>query len=164
MGDPRLDIVMSNNATAKWDTLARAPMWLDLDDFAMPLIPRELIVNRPSIEMHKNILYDKSRINDIIPYLDVNMRCYQEVPIIMHYSDSFIKKRPDDRERGPSCSLVGRSGLGKTDYVRWLGDHVYFDGEISCKHINSSAKFMGFDDVPTVRLGNAGHAKQYYIC
>ena len=164
MGDPRLNIVKSDDSTSKWDTLARAPTRSDFDELAVQLIPREWIINRPSIELHKNIVYGQPRINDIVPYLDVNTRSYRDVPIIMRYFDRFVNNRPDDRQRCPSLCLVGRSGLGKTDYVRRLGDHVYFDGEISCKRMNSDARFMVFDDVPSVRFGNAGHWKQYYGC
>ena len=164
LGDPRLNIVKSDDSTSKWDTLARAPTRSDFDELAVQLIPREWIINRPSIELHKNIVYGQPCINDIVHYVDVNTRSYRDVPIIMRYFDRFVNNRPDDRQRCPSLCLVGRSGLGKTDYVRRLGDHVYFDGEISCKRRNSDARFMVFDDVPSLRFGNAGHWKQYYGC
>ena len=162
--DPRLSIVKSDDASSKWDTLVVAPSRSEFDKLAIQLIPRELIVNRPSIEAHKNIVYGQARINDIIPYVDVNTRSYRDVPIIICYLDRFVNNRPDDRQRCPSLCLVGGSGLGKTDYVRRLGDHVYFDGEISCKRMNSDARFMVFDDMPSVRFGNAGHWRQYYGC
>ena len=109
-------------------------------------------------------MYDQARINNIVPYVDVNTRSYRDVPIIMRYFNRFVNNRPDDRQRCPSLCLVGWSGLGKTDYVRRFGDHVYFDGEISCKRMNTNARFMGFDDVPSARFGNAGQWKQYYGC
>ena len=56
MGDPRLNIVKSDDATSKWDTLARVPTPSEFDALAMQLIPRELIVNHPLIEIYKNIV------------------------------------------------------------------------------------------------------------
>ena len=164
MGGPRLNIVKSDDSTSTWDTLARAPTRLDFDELAVQLIPREWIINCPSIELHKNIVYGQPRINDIVPYVDVNTRSYRDVPIIMPYFDHFVNNRPDDRQRRPSLCLLSCSGLGKSDYVRRLGNHVYFDGEISCKRMNSDTRFMVSDDVPCVRFGNAGHWKQYYGC
>ena len=152
MGDPRLNIVTSDDSTSKWDTLARAPTGSDFDELAVLLLPRDWIINRTSIELHKNIVYGQPRINDIVPYVDVNTRSYRDVPMIMRYFDRFVNNRPNDRQRCPSHCLVGRSGLGKTDYVGRLGDHVYFDGEISCKRMNPDARFMVCDDVPCVMV------------
>jgi len=102
--------------------------------------------------------------NDIVPYEDVNTRSYQDIPLINRYFDRFVYNRPDDRQRCPSLCLIVLSGLGKTDYVRRLGDHIYFDGDISCKRMNSNAGFMVFDDVPFDRYEGAGCWKQYYGC
>ena len=162
--DPRLSIVKSDGASSKWDTLVVAPSRSEFDKLANQLIPRELIVDCPFIEVEKNIVYGQARINDIIPYMDVNTRSYSDVPIIMRYFDRFVNNRPYDRQRCPSLCLLGRSDLGKTNYVRRLGDYVYFDSEISCKRMNSDARFMVLDDMPSVRLGNVGHWKQYYGC
>ena len=162
--DPRLSIVKSDGASSKWDTLVVALSRLEFGKLAIQLIPRELIVNCPLIEAYKNFVYVKARINDIIPNVDLNTRSYSDVPIIMRYFDRFVNNRPDDRQCCPSRCLVGRSGLGKTDNVRRLVDHGYFDAEISSKPMNSDARFMVFDDVPSVRFGNAGYWKQYYGC
>ena len=160
--DPRLSIIKSDGASTKWDTLVVAPFRSEFDKLAIQLIPREFIVNRPSIEGHKNIVYGQAHINDIIPYVDVNTRSYRDVPIIVRYFDRFVNNRPDDGQPCHSVFLVDLSGLGKTDYGRRLGDHVYFDGEISCKRMNSDGRFKVFDDVPSGTFGNAGHWKQYY--
>ena len=64
-----------------------APTRSDFDELAAELIPREWIINRPSIELHKNIVYGQPRINDIIHYVDVNTRSYRDVSIIMRYFD-----------------------------------------------------------------------------
>ena len=109
-------------------------------------------------------MYGQARINDIVPYEDVNTCSYRDIRIINRYFARFVYKRPDDRQRCPSLYLNGRSGMGKTDFVRRLGDHVYFDGEISCKRMNSNAWFMVFDDVPFDRYEGAGCWKQYYRC
>ena len=98
-------------------------------------------------------MYGQARINDIVPYMDVNTHSYGDVPIIMLYFEHFVNNRPDDRQHCPSLCLVGLSGFGKTDYVRRLGDHVYFDSEISCKRMNTNSRF-----------GNAGHWQHYYGC
>ena len=90
MGDPRLNIVKSDDSTSKWDTLARAPTRSDFDELAVQLIPREWIINRPSIGLHRNIVYGQPRINHILPYVDVNTRSYTDVPIIMRYFDRFV--------------------------------------------------------------------------
>ena len=97
MGDPRLNIVKSDDSTSKWDTLAKTPTRSDFDELAVQLIPREWIINRPSIELHKNIVYGQPCINDIVPYVDVNTRSYRDVPIITRYVDRFVNNRPDDR-------------------------------------------------------------------
>ena len=122
------------------------------------------MVNHPSIEAHKNIVYGQAHLNDIVPYRDVITCSYREVPIILRYFDHFVNNRPDDRQRCPSLCLVGGLGLGKTHHVRRLGDHVYFDGQISCKRMNTNTRFMVSDDVHSARFGNAGHWRQYYHC
>ena len=109
-------------------------------------------------------MYGQARINDILLYVDVNTRSYRDVLIIMHYFDCFVNHRPDDRQHCPSLCLVGRSGLGKNDYIKQLGDHVYFDGKISYKRMNTDTRLMVFDDMPSVRYGNAGLWKHYYGC
>jgi len=164
IGDPRFDIVKSDNASSKWDTLINAPTRSDFDRLATRLIPRELIVNRPLIHAHKNLVYGQARMNDIVPYEDNNTHSYHDICIVNRYFDRFVIKRPDDGQHCPSLCLISRSGLGMTDYVRRLGDHVHFDVEISCKRINSSTRFMVFDDVPFDRYEGAGCWKQYYGC
>ena len=126
IGDPRLDLLKSDDSTSIWDTRVKAPTRSDFDELAIQLIPRELIVNCPSIEAHKNIVYGQTGIKDIISYMDVTTRSYRDVAIIIRYFNRFFNNRPHDRQRCPSLCLVGRSGVGKTDFVRRLGDHVYF--------------------------------------
>jgi len=164
IGDPRSDIVKSDDASSKWDTLINAPTRWDFDRLATQPIPRELIVNHPSIEAHKNRVYGQARMNDIVPYEEVNIRSYRDIPIINRHFDRFVYNRPDDRQRCPSICLIGRSGLAMTEYVRRLGDHVNFDGEVSSKRMNSNAGFMVFDDVPFDRYEGVGCWTQYYGC
>jgi len=66
-GDPRFDIVKSDDASSKCDTLINAQTISDFDHLSTQLIPRELIVNRPSIEAHKNLVYGLAQMNDIVP-------------------------------------------------------------------------------------------------
>ena len=117
IGDPRLDNVKSDDASSKWDTLINAPTRSDIDRLATQLIPRELIVNGPSIAAHTNLVYGQARMNDIMLYEHVNTRSYWDIHIINRYFDPFVYNRPDDRQCCPSLCLIGQLGLGKTDYV-----------------------------------------------
>ena len=80
-----------------------------------------------------------------------------EIIIIICYFDGFVNNRPNGRQSCPSLCLIGQSGLGQTDNVRRSSDYVYCDGEISCKRMNTNARSMVFDDVPSARFGNVGH-------
>ena len=52
-------------------------------------------------------MYGQPRINDIVPYVDVNIRSYRDVHIIMRYFDRFVYTDPMIDSAFPaSASLV----------------------------------------------------------
>lgn len=119
------------------------------------LAPREMILNRGSIELHKDLTYGKSKKNDIIPYTDTNER-YRVLSVVDKFFTRFVTERPDDRARCPSLCIVGKSGLGKTDYVRRFGEHTYHDGRVLSYLFNSEARYNVFDDIPWAQFNAFG--------
>ncbi|RPA98701.1 hypothetical protein L873DRAFT_1006343 [Choiromyces venosus 120613-1] len=162
--DPRRHTLKSDDMASKWDILIQAPTREDFDRLAYQLIPKKMITARPSIECHKDLRYGKPMINDIIPYTDRNRRPYRSVPIIERYFERFVNVRPDDRQRCPSLCLVGYSGSGKTDYIRRMGPHAYFNGEVQAKRMNPEALFMLFDDVKSRKYEGYRGWKLYWGC
>jgi len=71
---------------------------MEFNRLATQLIPRESIVNRPSIEAHKSLVYGQACMNDIVRHVDVNSRSYCDIHTNLYF-DHFVYKRPDDRPR-----------------------------------------------------------------
>jgi len=110
IGDPRLDIVKSEDASSKWDTLINARTRSDFDHLATQLKPREMIINGPSIEAHKNLVYGQARMNDILPYEDVNTGSNRDIR-----TDRMIASTVP-----PSVSSVGLGWVRLTTSEGWV--------------------------------------------
>jgi hypothetical protein len=68
--------------------------------------------------------------------------------------DNFICRfgRTESKRVKKNLILVGSSKLGKTDFIRSLGTHMYHGGEVNYKNWDKSAKFIVFDDIEPLSI------------
>ncbi len=108
--------------------------------------PREAILYRNQLLSHSRAVYKKE--DTYVPMFD-NFNLPQSIE--NYLSGNFAHPRP---VRPKTLILVGPSRLGKTEWARSLGPHVYIQSQYSVDAFSVKFGYIVWDDIPWDRIPN----------
>lgn len=121
------------------DIIASATTASEFTDLIIQHRPRDAVTNLERIQYFANYYYGKS---GHIPYEPAYSSFITPTELDQWVDQAFTASI----DRPVSLCLVGPSRLGKTEWARSLGTHMYFCGMINLDEWDDDAKYMVLDD------------------
>jgi len=133
-------IVVSTNKKNDWKSvLDLATTYQEFMDMCKENQPRDFVLNHEKLEYFAMKHFAKAKEPYVPAFTEFRIH-----PIVQTWLDNQFNS---DARRKKSLILIGASKLGKTEWARSLGPHMYFNGYANFKDDwDDSARYIIFDD------------------